>query len=246
MTPGDNKPTVPSNADDTWAAPCGVCCRLCEFYLNSSSLSCGGCYEERICRVDEPVCFFIRCTHRHGVEHCGLCNEFPCRDFISTHQKCCRESPQIAVFRIGDLAVRARMGTHAWLQAKLAGDLPDVCGHSSGAGSPEKERRKSRRMRGCWVVSVSFTPAPEAFGLHDIQAECSDASPSGLGLLLPESVKQNFARLVQTQRKIEVGGQFPTSDGSIPFDGRVVWHNLKQAAVGDPVRIGVSLVDGEE
>ncbi|MBM3334805.1 DUF3795 domain-containing protein, partial [Candidatus Sumerlaeota bacterium] len=200
--------------DPAWAAPCGVCCRFCEFFESPKGLSCGGCLKERLCRVQEPVCWFVTCADQHAIEHCGLCPEFPCEKLFENRQLCAGDNPHIAVFRIGDLALRARMGTVAWLSAKLSGDLPDVCEARvrERLGLPA-ERRRHRRNKGRWQVTVSLLPAAEAFHLVNIATECQDAGPEGLRLVLPESAADGFARLVSTQRPIEVVGEFPTSAG---------------------------------
>jgi hypothetical protein len=214
---------------------------LCEFYEAASGLTCGGCLRERLCRVDEIDCRFVQCTVRHGVEHCGLCEEFPCKALYEAHATCSKATPQLAVFRIGDLALRARMGTTTWLQAKLEGSLPEAweMNARSDIEHRREERRHSRRNEGCWTVKVSFLPAPVAFGLSHVKAGCANASPDGLELRLPDSVREGFSALVRTKRTIEVVGEFPTTYGSFPFSGEVVWHNYDTAQPGEVVRAGV-------
>jgi hypothetical protein len=223
------------------AAPCGVCCQLCEFYESESGLTCGGCLDDRLCRVDEVDCLFVRCTAKHGVEHCGLCEEFPCRELYDAHVACSRATPQIAVFRIGDLALRAQMGTARWLQEKLSGSLPEVWELKAKAdlGPQREERRRYRRTEGRWTVKVSFSPAPVAFGLNSVEALCPNASPIGMLLLLPPSIREGFGALVRTKRTIEVVGEFPSTLGSFPFSGETVWHDFEETRAGESTRVGV-------
>jgi len=234
---------VNQDIDAAWAAPCGVCCRLCEFFEAPMGLSCGGCLKERLCRVHEPECWFVTCAREHELEHCGLCKEFPCDALYANHQLCAGETPQIAVFRIGDLALRARMGTMDWLKAKLNDALPDAWSHPAAHQQAVPiERRRQRRNRGRWHVTLSFLPAAEAFGLSNVQTECIDASPLGIGLRLPSDLRDRFATLVRTKRNIEVIGCFPTSLDGYSFSGEMVWHNLDQTKSGEGVRMGIRLV----
>jgi hypothetical protein len=245
MTANRSEPTE-RKIDPRWAAACGICCRLCEFYHSPRGLSCGGCHEERLCRVDEGQCFFVTCTREHAVEHCGLCPEFPCRKLFESHQACAGDNAQVAVLRIGDLALRSRMGTAEWLRAKLAERLPDAWDTPSRAGAPfRKERRRHRRSVGRWRVVASFLPAPQAFGLYRIETECRNAGPAGLLLCLPESARPGFEALVRTGRPIEVCGEFPTSHGTTAFSGRVVWHNAAdESAV--VIKAGIELAGAGE
>jgi len=233
--------------DPAWAAPCGLCCRLCEFYRSPEGLRCGGCDEERLCRVEEEKCFFCICTAGHKVEHCGMCEDFPCQMLYETHQQCAGGAPQVAIFRIGDLALRTRMGRTAWLKAKVDGSLPDVWEPGGTMGVPvRKERRRHRRNFGQWAVSVSFAPATQAFGLEDVMTECQNASPVGLLVRLPESARAGFEALARTGRVIEVGGRFPTSRGSTPFAGRVVWYDRGGEKGDARIKVGIALPGATE
>jgi hypothetical protein len=191
--------------------------------------------------VNETDCLFVRCTAEHGIEHCGLCEDFPCMELYNAHVACSRATPQIAVFRIGDLALRARMGTARWLQEKIAGSLPEVWEMKARAdlGPRREERRRYRRSEGNWTIKVAFIPAPVAFGLNCVEAGCTNASPIGLQLQLPDDVREGFGALVRTKRTIEVVGEFPTTHGSFPFSGEVVWHDFEDTRPGEVVRAGV-------
>ena len=233
--------------DPLWAAPCGVCCRLCEFFDCPEGLSCQGCYKERLCRVGEPVCWFVTCVEQREIEHCGLCKDFPCQELLKNHETCAGDTPQIAASRINDLTVRARMGTVPWLRTKLSGTLPDVKWQTvpQGAGI-QKERRRYARARGVWSVKVSFLPASQVFGLCNLIATCRNASPFGLELVTAESAREGLLSLARTHRTIEVTGEFPTSSAKKLFSGEVVWFD-GEARTSDGVRIGIridSVVNG--
>jgi hypothetical protein len=229
--------------ETTWAAPCGVCCRLCEFFENREGLSCGGCYTERLCRVRERKCWFVACVEEHGVEHCGVCEKFPCESLHEKHQLCAGESSSVATFRIGDLSLRACLGTEEWMKRKIDGRLPDVwTAQEIAASRPPEERRRYRRNPGRWKVVASLQPASQAFGLAEVEAVCTNASRVGLGLTLPPQVRQGFGALLRTHRQIEISGEFPTSHGSRSFTGVIVWNNLAETESGSAFQAGVRLI----
>lgn len=241
----EEKPTTNAQGiGENAAAPCGVCCQLCAFFHNPTGLSCGGCLEEGLCRGNEPTCWFVSCVRKHGVEHCGLCESFPCKELFENYQKCANETAQVAVFRIGDLALRARMGTADWLKAKLDGSLPEVEALTTRGGLETEghERRRCRRQRGPWSVTLSFLPASQAFGLSGLCVPCRDASPFGLGLWVPASCQKGFWAATRTDRAIQARGDFPLSRGSCPFLGEVIWHNLNETEPGEDFRVGMRLV----
>ena len=229
--------------EERWAAPCGVCCRLCEFFENQEGLSCSGCYTERLCRVGERKCWFVACAEEHSADHCGVCGEFPCASLHEKHQLCAGESSTVATFRIGDLLLRARLGTEEWLKRKTDGRLPDVwTAQEIAECRPGEERRRYRRNPGRWKVTVSLQPASQAFGLSDVDALCTNASRVGLGLTLPARVRPGFAALLRTHRQIEISGRFPTSHGSHPFTGVIVWNNLPDTEPNGGFQAGVRLI----
>jgi hypothetical protein len=221
-------------------------CRGCTFFDSPTGLSCNGCYEDHLCSP-EDLCEFVKCVEKRRIEHCGLCDDFPCEQLIGNYQVCTGENGRLAVFRIGDLAVRARIGSSAWMQRKLDGSLPLECASAQAvAGQPKKEKRRTRRNEGQWQVAVSFLPGPAAFGLSNVQVRCANASPSGMMLILPETAWEGFAALVRTERSIEVYGEFPTAYGPRAFSGHVVWHSLNQSASNGDLRVGVRLVVSAE
>ena len=57
---------------------CGECCTGCP---KKTSGACPGCIEAdgRVPEwADSGVCRVHACTRKHGVQFCGLCEEFPC------------------------------------------------------------------------------------------------------------------------------------------------------------------------
>jgi hypothetical protein len=132
------------------------------------------------------------------------------------------------------------------LKAKVDGDLPEVwtC-KSTQEATAHGERRLYRRTPGQWKVRLSFLPAAEAFGLSDVSADCQDASPSGLRVVLPGAVREGFSALMRTGRDIEVIGSFPSSHGFRRFAGAVIWHDLEQTRPGDSVHVGIHVTREE-
>ncbi len=53
---------------------CGICCEQCQ---RRQSVSCRGCVQ-----MDKPFwggeCMVKSCCEDRGLDHCGLCQEFPC------------------------------------------------------------------------------------------------------------------------------------------------------------------------
>jgi len=146
------------------------------------------------------------------------------------------------MFRIGDLAVRARLGTDEWARRKIGGTLPRVWAAEATSDSPTgSERRRHPRGERRVAVQVSFLPGPEAFGLSNVEADCVNLSPMGMMLSLPEAKSEGLAALIRTERPMEVRGEFPTARGGYSFGGTVVWHTLCEARPGEGLRVGVSL-----
>ena len=54
------------------------------------------------------TCQTYACVESHQIEHCGECEDFPCRDFMTRYDP--REGPANALMRAGLLAYRAKYG----------------------------------------------------------------------------------------------------------------------------------------
>jgi hypothetical protein len=86
---------------------CGTICNDCEYYKGEKSPQCTGCNQVK----GKPFwgeCKLYACIIKHEVEHCGLCDEFPCDLFINQYDP--SHGPSSAVLRAGLLAYRAKHG----------------------------------------------------------------------------------------------------------------------------------------
>ena len=88
-------------------SPCGIVCDDCDWFLGEKQPQCTGCKAVE----GKPfwgTCETYACIREHDVEHCGVCGEFPCDDFMSRYDP--SEGPRNAVLRAGLLAYRAKHG----------------------------------------------------------------------------------------------------------------------------------------
>jgi hypothetical protein len=88
---------------------CGSDCGYCANYLGEKQPRCAGCVALR----GKPfwatgVCPIYGCVNKHGVDHCGVCEEFPCEQFINHFDPNNPEGQRNAVTRAGVLAYRAK------------------------------------------------------------------------------------------------------------------------------------------
>jgi hypothetical protein len=93
-------------AVDTFSG-CGTLCGDCEWFKGEREPHCPGCSEME----GKPFwgsCSLYSCIKERDVEHCGLCDEFPCDRFIDAYDP--SKGPRSAVLRAGILAYRARHG----------------------------------------------------------------------------------------------------------------------------------------
>lgn len=97
-----------------FAAVCGRYCAVCDAQQEGS---CHGCaYQLGYTRRGEcPI--FACCVETRGLEHCGLCLDFPCQVFAN------HAAPLEMARLIRALFRRAEIGTVAWL-AEQAASLP--------------------------------------------------------------------------------------------------------------------------
>jgi len=90
-------------------AGCGEFCGSCAYHTGEKQPPCPSCEEHR----GHPFwgeCRTYSCITAHGVGHCGVCEEFPCENFINQYDPGNPEGQRDAVFRAGLLAYRARHG----------------------------------------------------------------------------------------------------------------------------------------
>ena len=94
-------------------SPCGINCSDCEWYKGEMEPKCAGC----VAVEGKPFwgnCLTYTCTKDHGVEHCGLCAEFPCKDYMGRFDP--RHGPANSLMRAGLLAYRVKHGDAAALE----------------------------------------------------------------------------------------------------------------------------------
>jgi len=94
-------------------SPCGTVCDNCSWFKGEKQPLCPGC------RAIEGKPFWgscetYACAKEHGVEHCGVCGDFPCDGFMSRYDP--SEGPKSAVQRAGLLAYRARHGSEKTIE----------------------------------------------------------------------------------------------------------------------------------
>jgi hypothetical protein len=104
---------------------CGIYCGDCQFL----GKTCEGCEKVKgrpfwtvqmpsgICQLNDC------CTRQKKLEHCGLCEEFPCKTFLHLRDPNMRdeEFQKSIVARHESLKRRARIGTERWLGERGGG-----------------------------------------------------------------------------------------------------------------------------
>ena len=87
-------------------AACGLYCGSCGIYLATKESDsekllqyalvlnqsfdetfCDGCRAERKSAHCSSMCSFIKCTSQKGIEFCGTCQEFPCKELTDFQSK---------------------------------------------------------------------------------------------------------------------------------------------------------------
>lgn len=105
------------------AAPCGSICDECEWYNGKKETNCPGC----LVKKGKPFwgeCETYICTAMKKIDHCGQCDEFPCETLIDQFDPNIKNGQLEAICRIGQLAIRNKIGTHKWLEKRAKGELP--------------------------------------------------------------------------------------------------------------------------
>ncbi|TXT58159.1 MAG: hypothetical protein BAJALOKI2v1_430026 [Promethearchaeota archaeon] len=104
------------------AAPCGIICDPCPFYLEEKEIKCEGCLKNKG-DIFWGECKIAKCAIEKEMEHCGLCVEFPCERIISQYDPNKPKGEQEAIFRVGQLAIRKKIGTKEWLKRRAENSL---------------------------------------------------------------------------------------------------------------------------
>jgi hypothetical protein len=89
---------MPNTIDKKLAAVCGLFCPACTVFIGTTEeparlqvlaqrmqrpvekLHCQGCRTEKRCFYCESICTMSKCAADKGVDFCGLCPEYPCKD----------------------------------------------------------------------------------------------------------------------------------------------------------------------
>ena len=94
-------------------APCGTHCGHCPYYTKERTPQCNGCETQK----GHPFwgeCKLFACVKDHDIEHCGLCQDFPCDLFVNQYDP--EHGQKSAFVRAGLLAYRKRAGTEKYVE----------------------------------------------------------------------------------------------------------------------------------
>jgi hypothetical protein len=89
------------------AAVCGHYCGDCDAHMDDACCGCG----YSLGQTSHGECMVFRCCiMERGLEHCGVCPDFPCQVYLG-------HAPSLEVARhYRALCRRAEIGTTAWLE----------------------------------------------------------------------------------------------------------------------------------
>jgi hypothetical protein len=98
-------------------APCGMNCGFCLGYKREKTPYCPGCFAHK----GQPYwgeCKLYACATKHKVEHCGLCEDFPCDFFVGyfTGAPDNLRGQRDTIFRVGLLTYRKKTSTEKYLE----------------------------------------------------------------------------------------------------------------------------------
>jgi hypothetical protein len=96
------------------AAVCGLYCGTCEICETEASGTCRACAYQLGLASDGECRVFVCCVVARGLEHCGLCADFPCQLFLSS------ADPMEVQRRYRALLRRVEVGTEAWIEEQEA------------------------------------------------------------------------------------------------------------------------------
>ena len=107
-------------SDLNYAPVCGIYCGSCRF-LGTECKGCG-CVEGKPFWAEQTpskVCpLHDCCRNQKGLEHCGLCEEFPCKTFLGIRDPGMsdEEFEESLRERQESLRRRTEVGTESWLR----------------------------------------------------------------------------------------------------------------------------------
>lgn len=102
-------------SDSIRVGNCGLYCPGCEYYTKG----CDGCSAHPGGAVwcnENMKCAVYACSTERGVEHCGVCGEFPCETLLGYAYHTEHGDRE----RLGHCAVRSKIGTAAWLEREAS------------------------------------------------------------------------------------------------------------------------------
>ena len=108
--------------DTNLAPPCGLYCGTCE-HLGEKCRGCGHQggkpFWTAMAKV-ENCPLYDCCQNRKQLEHCGLCDDFPCETFNSLRDPSLSDeaAEESLRERQKDLTLRKEVGTETWLEEK--------------------------------------------------------------------------------------------------------------------------------
>jgi hypothetical protein len=108
--------------ETTLITVCGLFCRECE-YIGEQCPSCGQVQGKPFWTetFGIEVCPLYDCSiNRKQIEHCGLCDEFPCETFTSLRDPSLsdKDAELLQYIRQQNLRQRKEIGTEAWLKER--------------------------------------------------------------------------------------------------------------------------------
>lgn len=104
------------------AAPCGLYCGDCE-HLGKQCQGCGYVKGKPFwtAQFGVEVCpLYGCCVSKKQLEHCGLCDDFPCETFNMLRDPSLsdEEAEQALWKRQKDLTLRSELGTETWIKER--------------------------------------------------------------------------------------------------------------------------------
>ena len=108
-----------------FAPVCGIYCGDCQF-LGKNCEGCGKVLGKPFWTTQMPsgICpLYDCCVNQKKLEHCGLCDEFPCKTFLDIRDPNMsdEEFKKSVVIRHNALKKRTAVGTEQWLAEKSKG-----------------------------------------------------------------------------------------------------------------------------
>lgn len=108
--------------DKKLAPVCGFYCGTCKYYVKA----CQGCGYVKgkpfwTAQMKVEICpLYDCCINKKHLEHCGLCDEFPCKVFTGFYDPSLseEEAKRSILARQNELLRRKEIGTEKWLKEK--------------------------------------------------------------------------------------------------------------------------------